>query len=330
MKIAHFSTKYYERAYMDNANDAALHHLTYFENRLNAGTASMANGFEAVCIQLSDKVDSQTITQLSKAGIRLIALRSAGFDNVDLEAAAAEGITVVRVPAYSPQAIAEHAIALILTLNRKTHKAYNRVRENNFSLHGLLGFNLLGKTVGVLGTGETGTAFCNIMAGFGCRVIACDITESEALKKKGVSYNTLEYLLENSDILSLHCPLTAKTRHLFDAAAFAKLKAGTMLINTSRGAIINTQDAINALKAGQLGYLGIDVYEGEEGLFFRDLSESVVRDDAIERLMSFNNVLITPHQAFFTIEALGQIAKITIGNFTAFENGGKLDNQVSY
>lgn len=328
MKIAHFSTKYYEREYMDKANAEALHDLTYFEAPLNSETAAKASGFDAVCIQLSDKVDSQTITALSKEGIKLIALRSAGFDNVDINAAARQGISVVRVPAYSPEAIAEHATALILTLDRKTHKAYNRVRENNFSLQGLLGFNLHGKTVGVLGTGETGTAFCNIMLGFGCGIIACDIKQSEGLKEKGVQYESFDYLLENADILSIHCPLKEDTRHIFNASAFSKMKAGVMLINTSRGAIIDTQDAINALKAGQLGHLGLDVYEGEQGLFFRDLSESVIQDDTIERLMSFNNVLITPHQAFFTKEALGNIAEITIRNLTAFEFMEALENEV--
>jgi D-lactate dehydrogenase len=328
MNIAVFSTKYYEREYMDKANADARHDLTYFDIPLNAGTAVTASGFDAVCVQLSDKVDKETIMQLSKAGIRLIALRSAGFDNVDIEASAQHSITVVRVPAYSPQAIAEHAVALILTLDRKTHKAYNRVRENNFSLQGLLGFNLSGKTVGVVGTGKIGTAFCTIMLGFGCRVIACDIKQSDDLKRKGVTYESFDYLLQNSDMISIHCPLNPGTRHLFNAVAFSGMKAGMMLINTSRGAILNSPDAIDALKSGQLGYLGIDVYEGEESLFFKDLSENVVQDDTIERLMSFNNVLITPHQAFFTVEALDQIAKITIANFTAFESMKPLENEV--
>jgi len=328
MKIAIFSTKYYEREYMDNANTDAGHQLTYFESPLNAHSTIPLSGFDAVCIQLSDKIDKETVTALSKQNVRLIALRNAGFDNVDIAAAVQHKIAVVRVPAYSPQAIAEHATALILTLDRKTHKAYNRVRENNFSLQGLLGFNLYGKTVGVLGTGKIGAAFCNIMIGFGCRVLACDIKESEALKAKGVTYHTFEHVLQNSDIISLHCPLNAHTHHLFDAGAFARIKAGTMLINTGRGGLINTKDAIDALKSKQLGYLGIDVYEGEENLFFKDLSESVIQDDAIERLMSFNNVLITPHQAFFTKEALGEIAKITIQNFTAFENSEALENEV--
>ncbi|MEO5889139.1 MAG: NAD(P)-dependent oxidoreductase, partial [Ferruginibacter sp.] len=218
--------------------------------------------------------------------------------------------------------------ALILTLDRKTYKAYNRVRENNFSLNNLMGFNLYGKTVGVVGTGKIGRAFCNIMLGFGCKVIACDIKESAVLIEKGIGYKTFDHLLQASDIISIHCPLTEKTHHLFNSIAFAKMKIGAMLINTSRGAVIQTSDAVEALKKQQLGYLGIDVYEGEENLFFKDLSQSIVQDDLIERLMSFNNVLITPHQAFFTREAVEQIAITTIKNLTDFENGIPLENEV--
>lgn len=328
MKIAIFSTKYYEREYMDSHNAAGRHRLTYFETPLNEQTVSMATGFEAVCIQLSDKLNAKVIAQLSKMGIRLIDLRSAGYDNVDIEAAANNNIKVMRVPAYSPQAIAEHATAMILTLNRKTHKAYNRVRENNFSLQGLMGFNLHGKTVGVIGTGKIGTAFCNIMLGFGCKVLAHDLVQSKTLEQKGVKYVSFEKLLAISDIISIHCPLNQKTKHLFNVLAFSKIKKGMMLINTGRGAIINTKDVIDALKAGQIGYLGIDVYEGEENIFFRDLSDSIICDDQIERLMSFNNVLITPHQAFFTQEALSEIARTTISNFDSFEDNTTTANEV--
>jgi D-lactate dehydrogenase len=225
------------------------------------------------------------------------------------------------VPAYSPQAIAEHAVALILTLNRKTHKAYNRIRENNFSLEKMLGFNLDGKTVGVIGTGRTGTAFCKIMQGFGCKVIANDIRESDDLKSKGVKYTSFNDLLQASDIISLHCPLTPQTLHLINQDAFLKMKDGVMLINTSRGAVVNTQHAIQALKNCKLGYLGIDVYEQEENLFFQDLSECIIQDDVIARLMSFPNVLVTAHQGFFTKEALEQIVTTTLKNITDFENG---------
>lgn len=330
MKIAIFSTKYYEREYLNQYNVDGKHQLIYFESPLNAQTITLVKDFDAVSIQLTDKLDAKVISQLSKAGIRLIDLRSAGYDNVDLEAAAKHNIKVMRVPAYSPQAIAEHATALILTLDRKTHKAYNRVRENNFSLQNLMGFNLYGKTVGVVGTGKIGTAFCNIMLGFGCKVIATDIVQSKTLLQKGVKYVSFEKLLGISDIISIHCPLTAKTRHLFDDSAFSKIKKGMMLINTSRGAIINTKAAIEALKIGQVGYLGIDVYEGEENIFFRDLSDKVIKDDQIERLMSFNNVLITPHQAFFTAEALDEIARITISNFDAFEDNIATENEVLF
>lgn len=328
MKVAIFSTKYYEHEYLDKYNIEGRHKLTYFEMPLNAETITVARGFDAVCIQLTDRLDANVIAQLAKAGIKLIDLRSAGYDNVDLKAAEANNIKVLRVPAYSPQAIAEHATALILTLDRKTHKAYNRVRENNFSLQNLMGFNLYGKTVGVLGTGKIGAAFCNIMLGFGCKVIANDIVQSKTLLQKGVKYVSFKKLLGISDIISIHCPLTAQTRHLFDSMAFSKIKKGMMLINTSRGAIINTKDVILALKTAQIGYLGIDVYEGEENIFFRDLSDSVIKDDQIERLISFNNVVITPHQAFFTKEALDEIARITISNFNSFDDNIVTKNEV--
>ncbi|SHN00538.1 2-hydroxyacid dehydrogenase [Flavobacterium xinjiangense] len=328
MKIAVFSTKPHDREYLDKFNSNDRHELTYFEAPLNADTTNLALGFEAVCIFVNDKIDAVTIDKLFKIGVKLIDLRSAGFNNVDIEAAKKKNIKVMRVPAYSPEAVAEHAVALILTLNRKTHKVYNRVRESNFSLENLIGFNLHGKTVGVIGTGKIGVAFCQIMLGFGCKVIAYDITESEMLKDKGIEYTTLVDLYKNSDIISLHCPLNVKTKYLFDIKTFSKVKKGVMLINTSRGALIKTSDAIDALKNGQLGYLGIDVYEQEENLFFNDLSESIIKDDLIERLMAFHNVLITPHQGFFTKEALDQIAITTLKNFTDFEEGLLLENEV--
>ncbi|MFV5687905.1 2-hydroxyacid dehydrogenase [Flavobacterium sp. ZT3R25] len=330
MKIAIFSTKPYDRKYLDKFNIESKHELIYFEAPLNADTANLAIGFEGVCIFVNDKIDKKAIDKLSEIGIKLIDLRCAGFNNVDVEAAAKENIKILRVPAYSPQAVAEHAVALILTLNRKTHKAYNRVRESNFSLGNLTGFNLYEKTVGVIGTGKIGAAFCQIMLGFGCKVIAYDIKESEKLIAKGVEYKTLDELFKNSDIISLHCPLTINTKHLFNRTVFSKIKKGAMLINTSRGALINTSDAIEALKNEQLGYLGIDVYEQEENLFFKDLSESIIKDDLIERLMAFHNVLITPHQGFFTNEALNQIALTTLKNFTDFENGLPLENEVKF
>ena len=328
MKVAIFSTKYYEREYLNKFNNAGKHQLSYFDAVLNEDSTNLTIGFEAVCIMLSDIINEKVIDKLSANSIQLICLRSAGFDNVDIEAAAKRNIKVLRVPAYSPQAIAEHAAALILTLDRKTYKAYNRVRENNFTLHNLMGFNLYDKTVGVIGTGKIGRAFCTIMQGFGCKVIAYDIKESEAVKNKGIEYKTFDQVLQASDIISIHCPLAPDTQHLFDSIAFAKMKTGAMLINTSRGAVIKTAHAVEALKRAQLGYLGIDVYEGEEKLFFKDLSGTVIQDDLIERLMSFNNVLITPHQAFFTKEAVEQIAITTIKNLSDFENGMPLENEV--
>jgi D-lactate dehydrogenase len=328
MKVAVFSAKSYDREYLDKFNINTAHQLTYFDASLSSITANLSSGFEAVCIFVNDKADSAVIKKLAANNIKLIVLRCAGFNNVDLAAAAANNIKVIRLPAYSPQAVAEHAAALILTLNRKTHKAYNRVRESNFSVEQLLGFNLYGKTVGVIGTGKIGTAFCNIMMGFGCNIIAYDIKQSNDLIAKGITYKSFDEILQLSDIISLHCPLTPQTKYLFNSVAFAKVKKGVMLINTSRGRLIQTTDVIAALKNKQLGYLGIDVYEQEENLFFKDLSETIIEDDLIERLMGFHNVLITPHQAFFTHEALNEIAVTTIKNISDFESSLPLQHEV--
>lgn len=328
MKVALFSIKLYEKEFLDKFNSEAKHELHYFEESLNEHTTNLAEGFEAVCVFVSDKIDTNVITKLAKLGVKLIDLRSAGFNNVDIRAAVAQQIKVLRVPAYSPQAVAEHAVALILTLNRKTHKAYNRVREGNFSVENLMGFNLFGKTIGVIGTGKIGTAFCQIMQGFGCKIAAYDIQESDTLKAKGVVYKSLVEVLEEADIVSLHCPLTPETSQIINTITLSKMKKGAMLINTSRGGLIKTSEVIQTLKSGHLGYFGIDVYEQEEKLFFKDLSESIIQDDVIERLMSFHNVLITPHQGFFTQEAMDQIAMITIKNFSDFENGLPSDNEV--
>ena len=329
MRVAVFSTKSYDREYLDKMNVDGQHNLTYFDASLNSNTTNLTLGFDAVCVFVNDKVERGTIEKLAENGIKVIALRCAGFNNVDIDAAKEKKITVVRVPAYSPQAVAEHAVALILTLNRKTHKAYNRIRESNFSLDKLIGFNLYQKTVGVIGTGKIGSVFCEIMLGFGCKVIAYDIQQSDGLKEKGVQYKTLDETLHNSDIISIHCPLNPGTHHLINAAAFARIKKGAMIINTSRGAVINTADAIEALKNGTLGYLGIDAYEQEENLFFKDLSESIIQDEAILRLMSFHNVLITAHQGFFTKEAMDQIATTTLKSLSDFEKGLTLENEVS-
>jgi D-lactate dehydrogenase len=328
MKVAVFSTKPYEKTYLEKFNHEGNHQLVFFDNSLNLASAEQAKGFEAVCVFVSDILDENTIAKLASLGVKLIDLRSAGFNNVDIVAAKKHNLKILRVPAYSPQAIAEHAVALILTLNRKTHKAYNRVREGNFSVEKLMGFNLFGKTVGIIGTGKIGTAFAKIMLGFGCKVFANDLLESKELQAERVHYTTFDEVLAASDIVSLHCPLTHETKHLFDSKAFDKMKTGAMLINTSRGAIINTSHAVVALKKRKLGYLGIDVYEEEESLFFKDLSESLIQDDVIERLMSFHNVLITPHLGFFTEEALEQIVNITLKNFSDFEKGLPSENEV--
>lgn len=328
MKVAIFGTQFYEQEYFNKYNSGNKHELVYFKESLNSETTDLAKGFKVVCVFVTDKIDKNCIEKLAKIGVELIVLRSAGYNNVDIETAKENNIKVLRVPAYSPQAVAEHAVALILTLNRKTHKAYNQVRENNFSLQNLMGFNLYGKTIGVIGTGKIGRAFCNIMLGFGCKIIAFDIKENDSLKQKAILYKTFDEVLNQSDIISIHCPLNEKTNHLFDKKAFDKLKKGAMIINTSRGGIINTNDVIEALKNEQIGYLGIDVYEKEDYLFFRDLSQTIVQDDIFGRLSSFKNILITPHQAFYTQEAVTEIAKITIKNCSDFEDKRELENEV--
>jgi len=326
MKIAVYSTQPYDKAYLQQHNTG--HELLFYEAPLTIGTCSLAAGCTAICVFVNDGVHAAILAKLSSMGVKLIVLRCAGFNNVDAVAAKQLNIKIVRVPAYAPQAVAEHAVALILTLNRKTHKAYNRVREGNFSLTNLAGFNLHNKTAGVVGTGKIGSAFCKIMLGFGCKVLAYDVLEDDALKQAGVQYTTLNNLLLQSTIISLHCPLNAATAHIINNDTLALMQPGTMLINTSRGALINTAHAIAALKTGRLGYLGIDVYEQEEALFFNDLTGTVVSDDIIERLMSFTNVLITPHQGFFTAEALTEIAVTTFANIDGFDKGAPLINEV--
>lgn len=326
MKIAFFSAKIYDREFFNQYLFG--HEIIYFEAPLNEQTVNLAQGCNAVCVFVNDTLNVAVFKALSALGIKLAALRCAGFNNVDIAAAKTNNISIVRVPAYSPHAVAEHAVALILTLNRKTHKAYNRVREGNFSLERLTGFDLFGKTVAVIGTGRIGAAFCEIMIGFGCKVLAFDLIANKHLQEKGVAYLPLIDLLKQADVISLHCPLNEQTRHIINAQTIGMMKAGAMLINTSRGALINTTDAITALKTGRIGYLGLDVYEQEETLFFNDLSENIIQDDEIMRLLSFPNVLITSHQGFFTAEALVQIAQTTIQNISDFEAGRKLVNAV--
>lgn len=327
MKIGFFSVHSYDREYFNRYN--SKHELIFFESALEEQTVNLAEGCEAVCVFVNDRLNGNTLEALAAKGVRLVALRCAGFNNVDLQVAAKFAIRVVRVPAYSPHAVAEHAVALIMTLNRKTHKAYIRVREGDFSLRKLIGFDIYGKTVGVVGTGKIGEAFARIMLGFGCRVLAHDIHPNHALQEAGVQYLPLAELLPVSDIVSLHCPLTAETFHLINSNTLSIMKRSAMLINTSRGALLDAAAAVEALKSGQLGSLGLDVYEQEEKLFFRNLSGDIIQDDVIMRLMSFTNVLITSHQGFFTDEALAQIAQITLSNITAFEEGQPLANEVN-
>jgi len=326
MKIAFFSTKIYDREFFDRY--ITTHEIIYFEAPLNEQTVNLAAGCKAICVFVNDKITATVIKALKSIGVELIALRCAGFNNVDIVAAEADGITIVRVPEYSPYAVAEHAVALILTLNRKTHKAYNRVREGNFSLDRLTGFDLHNKTIGVIGTGKIGQIFCRIMLGFGCKVLAFDVVANRQLEAAGVEYLPLIDILGAADIISLHCPLTEQTQHIINAQTIAMMKEGVMLINTSRGALVNTAAAIDGLKNRRIGYLGLDVYEQEETLFFNDLSENIIDDEDIMRLLSFPNVLITSHQGFFTEEALAEIARVTLRNVDEFEAGNKLKNKV--
>jgi D-lactate dehydrogenase len=330
MKVAVFSTKSYDKEYLDQANTAGKHELFYFEASLDKKTVKLTENFNAVCVFVNDVLNDKVIDELAANKIKLIVLRCAGFNNVDIKRACFWGINVLRVPAYSPHAVAEHALALIMTLNRKTHKAYNRVREGNFSIERLTGFEMDGKAVGIIGTGRIGTILAKIMLGLGCHVYAHDAYQNKSLIEAGVTFTSLEKLFSISDIISLHCPLTPETNHMINDQSIALMKRGVMLINTSRGKLIDTDAAIKALKEGQIGYMGLDVYEQEENLFFKDLSEIIIRDDKISRLMTFPNVLITAHQAYFTDNALIQISQTTLQNLSDFEKGfSKPENLVT-
>jgi D-lactate dehydrogenase len=330
MNVSVFSTKSYDRAFLEKANPGHGHELVFHEPRLTAQTASLAHGAEAVCVFINDQLDAQVLRNLARHGTQLIALRAAGFNNVDLEAATQLNMAVVRVPSYSPYAVAEHAVALILALNRKIYRAYNRVRDDNFSLDGLLGFDLHGSTVGVVGTGKIGQCFAQIMKGFGCHLLAYDVQSNPDCLDLGVQYVDLPDLLSASDVISLHCPLMPSTHHLINAQSIQHLKTGAMLINTSRGGLIDTSAAIAAIKSGKIGYFGIDVYEQEESLFFQDLSNNVIQDDEFQLLQSFPNVLITAHQAFFTRTALTNIAETTLANISDIAAGRICPNQVRW
>ena len=328
MRIAFFSTHRFDRQFFDAANRVTHHDIDYLEPRLVSATASLAAGAPAVCAFVNDTLDEATLRHLASGGTKMIALRSAGFNNVDLAAARTLGLTVARVPAYSPHSVAEHAVALILTLNRKIHRAYIRVRDGNFSLDGLLGFDLHTRTAGVVGTGKIGAIVAKILSGFGCRILAYDIAQNPECVALGARYVTLDELWAQSDIVTLHAPLTSKTRYMIDAATIAKMKPGVMIVNTSRGALVDTFALIEGLKSGKVGYVGLDVYEEEEQLFFQDLSSEVITDDVFTRLLTFPNVVVTAHQAFFTSEALAVISETTLRNVTAFERGERIGNEV--
>lgn len=329
MKVAVFSTKPYDRQFLEATNAEFGHELVFFETHLTQETSLLAAGFPAVCVFVNDQLDASILRAIRENGTSLIALRCAGFNNVDVTAAANLGMTTVRVPGYSPYAVAEHTVGLILTLNRKIHRAYNRVREGNFSLDGLMGFDLYGRTVGVVGTGKIGAIVAKILKGFGCHILAYDVFINQECQALGVKYVELPELFTAADIISLHCPLIPETYHLIDTHALNQMKRDVMLVNTSRGALIDTEAAIAALKSGQLGSLGLDVYEQESELFFEDFSNAVIQDDVFGRLLTFPNVIVTGHQAFFTDNALRNIAETTLSNITDFEQGKPCPNAIS-
>ncbi len=325
MKIAFFSTQPYDVTFFDKENKQFGFELEYFETGLDEQTVNViTDGTDVVCVFVNDKVDAEVISNLAKKDVKYIALRCAGFNNVDLDAAHKHNIRVCRVPAYSPEAVAEHTLAMLFTINRKIHKAYNRVREQNFSLNGLLGTNIYKKTVGIIGTGNIGAVFCRMMKALGTEVLAYDIYKNEQLEAEGIRYVELEELFTKSDIISLHCPLTPDTMHLINEDTISKMKDGVMLINTSRGKLIDTHAIIQGLRAKKIGALGIDVYEQEEKVFFRDLSGTILEDERLQLLTSFPNVLVTAHQAFFTDEALTQIAFITLDNLKQLKTNNEI------
>lgn len=329
MKVAVFNAKQYDKDFFSEANVQTKHELVFFESRLSEQTVRLAEGFEAVCVFTNDIVNAAVIQSLSKLKIRLIALRCAGYNNIDLEATEKMDIAVVRVPAYSPYAVAEHALALVMALNRKTHRAYNRVREGNFSLEGLMGYDLHGRTVGIVGTGKIGLCVAQIFKGIGCHLLAYDPHPPEEGIAIGIEFVDFKTLLNQSDIITLHCPLNEKNIHLINESALLDMKDGVMLINTGRGGLLDTRAAIDALKSGKIGALGLDVYEEEMDLFFQDRSETIIQDDIFSRLLTFPNVIVTGHQAFFTQEAMSNIAKVTLDNIRDFEKGLTCANQVN-
>jgi D-lactate dehydrogenase len=329
MRIAVFSTRPYDQRFLEEANERHGHELTFLEPRLDASTAQLANGHDAVCGFVNDQIDAEVIDLLADCGVKMITLRSAGFNNVDLPAAAARHLTVARVPAYSPYAVAEHTVALMLATQRRLGRAYNRVRDGNFALDGLLGFDLRNKRIGIVGTGQIGQIVARIMRGFGCSLRAYDPYPNNNVRDVGVRYVDLDTLFAECDVITLHAPLTPDTYHLINEESLAKMRPGVMIVNTSRGALIDTPAVIEGLKSGHVGNLALDVYEEEADLFFEDLSDRVIQDDVFSRLLTFPNVFITAHQAFFTEEALTNIAEATLGNAAAFEAGERSGNELT-
>lgn len=328
MRIAVFSAKRYDREYLEKSNAEHGHEFRFIESALDVTTAVLADGATAVCVFVNDDCSAPVLEVLSSSGTEMLALRSAGYNHVDIDVAKELGMTVSRVPAYSPHAVAEFTVGMILALDRQYHRAHARVREGNFSLDGLMGFDLRHRTVGIIGTGQIGLVTGRILAGFGCRVLGHDPYPGDAAREAGIDFVALDQLLASSDIISLHCPLTPETHHLIDEVAISTMKPGTMLINTSRGALVDTEAVIEGLKSGQIGRLGLDVYEEEADLFFEDLSDQVIQDDVFSRLLTFPNVLITGHQAFFTEEALAQIAETTLANISAYERSQDSGNEL--
>lgn len=328
--VAFFDTKPYDREFFERGNKEFGFHIKFFNPHLNQDTADLANGAQAVCAFVNDVLDQSVITTLKRLGVTLVALRCAGYNNVDLKAAFGN-IHVVRVPEYSPHAVAEHAVALMMSLNRKTHRAYYRTRDGNFAISGFLGFDMFGKTAGVIGTGKIGRCLIAILKGFGMQVVAYDVFPDEAYAKTaGIQYLSLDELYERSDVISLHCPLTAQTQHLINEDSIQKMKTGVMIINTGRGKLIKTADLIEGLKSGKIGSAGLDVYEEESQYFFEDFSASGISDDVLARLMTFPNVLITSHQGFFTQEAMTNIAETTLANIQEYFDNGFLKNEICY
>jgi D-lactate dehydrogenase len=321
MNVIFFSTQQFEPPIFEQINHDHRHNISYLTYHLNEESLSAAPRADVACCFINDKISRYVIDGLKERGVKLIALRSAGYNHVDYAYALQKGISVCRVPAYSPHAVAEHTVALILSLNRKIHRAHNRIKEGDFSLAGLMGFDLYQKTIGIIGTGQIGSVLAQIMKGFGCHILAYDIEQNKHCLQLGVQYVSLSELLENSNIISLHCPLNPETKHIINDQTLALIQPGVMLINTGRGLLIQTKAVIDALKSKKLGYLGLDVYEEEENLFFEDHSDDIINDDMFCRLQTFPNVLITGHQGFFTKEAVHNIARVTLENISNFENG---------